>query len=105
MAHDLTPLQASAYQRYADVLRTYAGPILEEASVLGYFTQSAMAGIARANLGILKAVTLKPCSATRALPRDGGLQPQAKAAAAGAAPEEAMQAVGTDLAEGSGLAY
>ena len=32
-----------------------------------------------------------------------GLQPQAEAAAAGSAPEEALQALGTDLAEGNGL--
>ena len=38
-----------------------------------------------------------------ALPHDGGLQPQAEAAPAGAAPEEALQALGTDLAEGDGL--
>ena len=35
-----------------------------------------------------------------ALPHDGGLQPQAEAAPTGAAPKEAMQALGTDLAEG-----
>ena len=38
-----------------------------------------------------------------ALPYEGGLQPQAEAAAAGLAPREAVQALGTDLAEGSGL--
>ena len=38
-----------------------------------------------------------------ALPHDGGLQPQAEATAAGAAPEEALQALGTDVAEGRGL--
>ena len=38
-----------------------------------------------------------------ALPNDGGLQPQAEAAAAWEAPEEALQALGVDLAEGSGL--
>ena len=38
-----------------------------------------------------------------ALPHDGGLQPQAEAAPARAAPKEAMQALGTDMAEGSGL--
>ena len=35
-----------------------------------------------------------------ALPHDGGLQPQAEAAAAGSAPKEALQALGTHLAEG-----
>lgn len=38
MAHDLTPLQASAYQRFGDILRTYAGPILEEAVAFNRFT-------------------------------------------------------------------
>ena len=38
-----------------------------------------------------------------ALPYEGGLQPQAEAAATGSAPREAVQALGTDLAEGSGL--
>ena len=38
-----------------------------------------------------------------ALPHDGGLQPQAEAAAARSAPKEALQALGTYLAEGSGL--
>ena len=38
-----------------------------------------------------------------ALPHDGGLQPQAEAAATGRALKEALQALGTDLAEGSGL--
>ena len=38
-----------------------------------------------------------------ALPHDGGLQPQATATAAGSAPEEALQALSTDLAEGNGL--
>ena len=38
-----------------------------------------------------------------ALPHDGGLQPQAEAAAARAAPKEAVQALGANLAEGSGL--
>ena len=37
------------------------------------------------------------------LPHDGGLQPQTEAAAAGAAPEEALQALGYYVAEGSGL--
>ena len=37
------------------------------------------------------------------LPRDGGLQPQTEAAAAGAAPEEALQALGADVEEGSWL--
>ena len=39
-----------------------------------------------------------------ALPYEGGLQPQAEAAAIGSSPREAVQALGTDLAEGSGLA-
>ena len=34
---------------------------------------------------------------------DGGLQPQAEAAAAEATPKEALQALGTDVAEASGL--
>ena len=34
-----------------------------------------------------------------ALPHDGGLQPQAEAAAARAAPKEALQALGTDVGE------
>ena len=38
-----------------------------------------------------------------ALPHDGGLQPQAEAAAAGSAPKKAVQALGTHLAEGRGL--
>ena len=38
-----------------------------------------------------------------ALPHDGRLQPQAEAAAARAAPKEAMQALSTHLAEGDGL--
>ena len=38
-----------------------------------------------------------------ALPHGGGLQPQTEAAAAGAAPKEALQALGADLAEGSGV--
>ena len=38
-----------------------------------------------------------------ALPHDGGLQPQAEATAAGRAPKEALQALGADVAEGSGL--
>ena len=38
-----------------------------------------------------------------ALPYEGGLQPQAEAASTGPAPREAVQALGTDLAEGSGL--
>ena len=38
-----------------------------------------------------------------ALPHDGGLQPQAEAVAARTAPEEEVQAMGTYLAEGSGL--
>ena len=38
-----------------------------------------------------------------ALPHGGGLQPQAEAVAAGATPEEALQALGTHLEEGSGL--
>ena len=36
---------------------------------------------------------------------DGGLQPQAETTAARAAPEEALQALGTHLAEGDGLGY
>ena len=35
-----------------------------------------------------------------ALQRDGGLQHQAEAAAAGSAPEEALQAVGSNVAKG-----
>ena len=38
-----------------------------------------------------------------ALPHDGGLQPQAEAAAARAAPKDALQALGTHLAKGSWL--
>ena len=38
-----------------------------------------------------------------ALPHDGGLQPQAEAAAAGTAPKEAVQALGSYVAEGDGL--
>ena len=38
-----------------------------------------------------------------ARPHDGGLQPQAEADAARAEPKEAMQALGTHLAKGSGL--
>ena len=38
-----------------------------------------------------------------ALPHDGGLQPQAEAASTGSAPEEALQALGTDVAEASEL--
>ena len=38
-----------------------------------------------------------------ALPHDGGLQPQAEAAAAGSALKKAVQALGTHLAEGRGL--
>ena len=38
-----------------------------------------------------------------ALPHDGRLQPQAEAAAARAAPKEALQALGADVAEGDGL--
>ena len=38
-----------------------------------------------------------------ALPHDGGLQPQAEAAAAGSALKKAVQALGTRLAEGRGL--
>ena len=37
------------------------------------------------------------------MPHDGGLQPQTEAAATGSAPEEALQALGTHLAEGSWL--
>ena len=37
------------------------------------------------------------------LPLDGGLQPQAEAAAARTAPKEAVQALGTHLAKGDGL--
>lgn len=36
--YPMTPLQESAYQRFADVLRMYAGPILEEATAFGHFT-------------------------------------------------------------------
>ena len=39
----------------------------------------------------------------RPLQHDGWLQSQAEAAAARAAPKEALQALGTDLAEASGL--
>ena len=38
-----------------------------------------------------------------ALPYEGGLQPQAEAASTGPAPKETLQALGTDLAKGSGL--
>ena len=38
-----------------------------------------------------------------ALPHDGGLQPQTEAAPAWAAPKEALQALGTDVAEESGV--
>ena len=38
-----------------------------------------------------------------ALPHDGGPQPQAEAALAGSAPEEALQALGTASTEGGGL--
>ena len=38
MTYEQTQLQASAYQRYADLLRMYAGPILEEATAFGHFT-------------------------------------------------------------------
>ena len=38
-----------------------------------------------------------------ALLHDGGVQPQAEVAATRAASEEALQALGADLAEGSGL--
>ena len=38
MTYDMTQLQATAYQRCADLLRMYAGPILEEATVFGHFT-------------------------------------------------------------------
>ena len=34
---------------------------------------------------------------------DGGVQPQAEAAAAGAAPKEALQVMGADVAEGGWL--
>jgi len=37
------------------------------------------------------------------LPHDGWLQPQAEAAAARGAPKEALQALGSDLAEASGV--
>ena len=37
------------------------------------------------------------------LPHDGVLQPQAEAVAAGAAPGEEVQALGTELGEGGGL--
>ena len=53
--------------------------------------------------GTLQAVTSDPCLKTPALPHDGRLQPQAEAAATRAAPEEALQALGADLAEASGL--
>ena len=53
--------------------------------------------------GTLQAVTSDPCLKTPALPHDGGLQPQAEAATAGSAPEEALQALGTHMAEGDGL--
>ena len=39
----------------------------------------------------------------RTLPPDGRLQPQPTATTARSAPKEAVQALGTDLAEGSGL--
>ena len=38
-----------------------------------------------------------------ALPHDGGLQPQVEAASTGSAPQEALQALGADVAEGDGL--
>ena len=72
-------------------------------------TLSAMAGFFIANAspaqqrGTLQAVTSDPCLKTPALPHDGGLQPQAEAATAGSAPEEALQALGTHMAEGDGL--
>ena len=47
--------------------------------------------------------TLIAVTTYRRLPHDGGLQPQAEAAPAGAAPKEALQALGTELAKGSGL--
>ena len=53
--------------------------------------------------GTLQAVTSNPCFKTPALPHVGGLQPQAEEAAAGAAPEKALQALGAHLAEESGL--
>ena len=40
----------------------------------------------------------------RKSPHDGGLQSQAQAAAAGSASEEALQALGADVAKGDGLA-
>ena len=49
------------------------------------------------------AVTSGPCLKPPALPHDGGLQPQAEAAAARPAPKEALQALGADVAEGSWL--
>ena len=42
-------------------------------------------------------------TATPALPHDGGLQPQAESASTGSAPQEALQALGADVAEGDGL--
>ena len=36
--YPMDELQESAYQRFADILRMYAGPILEEATVFGHFT-------------------------------------------------------------------
>ena len=44
----------------------------------------------------LAALPLRP---RPALPHDGGLQPQAEAAAAGTAFKEALQALGTDVAK------
>ena len=38
MTHKQTQLQASAYQRNADLLRMYAGPILKKATAFGHFT-------------------------------------------------------------------
>ena len=40
-----------------------------------------------------------------ALPHPVGLQPQATTTAAGRTPEEEVQALGTDLAEGDGLDF
>ena len=56
-------------------------------------------GVTR-SLALAMAIT---ALATPALPHDGGLQPQAEAAPAVTAPKEAVQALGTHLAEGSGL--
>ena len=44
-----------------------------------------------------------PLRRRSALPHDAGLQPQAEAAPARAAPKEALQALGADVADADGL--